>query len=275
MKNDELQTIERLTGVPPSQIKLADDGFWSRGYIIDDGRIVFKFKKSPEVSYRTEIKVLEFINSLGLDINTQKVGWVSPDDSYLGIYGVVGRSLEQAPYDAKSVGKQLGNCLKILHAAKPNQAEQLPLAVETRMWRERFNSEYTRELLLHTFSEDENHILDSVFHNTIVRLARLGEKPVFSHGDLGDGNIFVDNNGKVGVIDFSEMCYLDEAADFMDVSNEELRIAMLDAYDADDTLREKVRLRVLVRPLFVLGGYIKRGDTLRVENLLASIKRIL
>ena len=46
MKDNELQTIEQLTGVLPTQIKLTDDGFWSRGYVIDNGRIVFKFKKS-------------------------------------------------------------------------------------------------------------------------------------------------------------------------------------------------------------------------------------
>lgn len=112
MNNTELQIIEQLTGVSPDQIKLADDGFWSRGYVIDNGRIVFK-------------------------------------------------------------------------------------------------------------------------------------NIVYSHGDLGDGNIFVDDGGKVGIIDFSEMCYFDEAGDFMDVSNEELRAAMLDAYGADDALRKKVRLRVL------------------------------
>lgn len=47
MKDNELQIIEQLTGVAQDQIKLADDGFWSRGYVIDNGRIVFKFKKSP------------------------------------------------------------------------------------------------------------------------------------------------------------------------------------------------------------------------------------
>lgn len=45
MKDNELQIIEQLTGASSDQNKLADDGFWSRGYVIDNGRIVFKFKK--------------------------------------------------------------------------------------------------------------------------------------------------------------------------------------------------------------------------------------
>ncbi len=72
-------------------------------------------------------------------------------------------------------------------------------------------------------------------------------------------------NDKVGIIDFSEMLYLDEATDFMDVSSNELREQMLDTYGADDILKEKVALRVLTRPLFVLGDYIKRGNIYLIQ----------
>lgn len=108
-----------------------------------------------------------------------------------------------------------------------------------------------------------------------TKLKELGEKIVYSHGDLGDGNIFVDDEGKVGIIDFSEMCYFDEAGDFMDVSNDDLRTAMLDAYGADNVLRGKVRLRVLVRPLIVFGDYAKRGDAAYVKELVDKINELL
>lgn len=131
MKDNELQTIEQLTGVLPAQIKLADDGFWSRGYVIDNGRIVFKFKKSPEVKYEPEIKALEFVSSLDLGINTQKVGWISPDDSYLGIYGVVGQSLDTLSNpDYQSIGSQLASVLHKLHQAHPEDAEVFTLDKE-------------------------------------------------------------------------------------------------------------------------------------------------
>lgn len=274
MEDSELQIIKQLTGVPSDQIKLADDGFWSRGYIIDNGRIVFKFKKSPEVKYEPEIKALEFINSLNLGINTQKVGWVSPDDSYLGIYGVVGQSLDSLPSpDYQSIGTQLASVLRKLHQAHPEDAEVFTLDKELTAWQERYRKSHDK--LSAYFSEEEIARLDQFVFETIpTKLKELGENIVYSHGDLGDGNIFIDNQGKVGIIDFSEMCYFDEAGDFMDVSSEELRNAMLDAYGADKILRAKVRLRVLVRPLIVFGDYARRGDTKQMEQLVAKIKQI-
>lgn len=275
MKDEELQIIEQLTGATAEQIRLADDGFWSRGYVIDDGRIVFKFKKSSEVSYQTEIKALDFINSLNPGINTQKVGWISPDDSYLGIYGVRGRSLDTLKNpDYSSIGKQLANFLHQLHKEHPENAETMTQDVEIAAWQKRYQN--SRAVLKDYFSTNEITRLDHFFlESAPAKLRELGEKLVFSHGDLGDGNIFVDEAGKVGVIDFSEMLYLDEAADFMDVSSDELREAMLTTYDADETLRAKVHLRVLLRPLFVLGDYAKRGDAAQVESLIAQIKKLL
>lgn len=54
----------------------------------------------------------------------------------------------------------------------------------------------------------------------------------------------------------------------------ELRTVMLGVYGADETLREKVRLRVLVRPFIVFGNYVRRGDAEQVEQLTAKIKQI-
>lgn len=275
MKDNELRIIEWLTGVSPDQIKLADDGFWSRGYVIDNGRIVFKFKKSPEVKYEPEIKALELVSSLDLGINTQKVGWISPDDSYLGIYGVVGQSLDTLSNpDYQSIGSQLASVLHKLHQAHPEDAEVFTLDKELAAWQERYQKSHD-ELSKH-FSDEEIARFDEFVFGTIpTRLKELGENIVYSHGDLGDGNIFIDDKGKVGIVDSSEMCYFDEAGDFMDVSSEELRNAMLDAYGADETLREKVRLIVLVRPLIVFGDYARRGDTEQVEQLVAKIKKLL
>ncbi len=83
---------------------------------------------------------------------------------------------------------------------------------------------------------------------------------MFSHGDLGDGNIYIDENGQVGVIDFNESGYLDEAADFMDIMDADICGAMLDRYGADETLRRKVEIRRAVRPMFVIGTYAELGE---------------
>lgn len=274
MDQGELQIVEQLTGAAADHIRLANDGFWSRGYVVDGGRIVFKFRKSPEVSYNTEIKMLNFINSLGLNINTQKVGWISPNDDYLGIYGVLGQSLDtvESP-DYNGIGRQLAAFLHELHRAKPADAETMSQEEEIAAWQDRYQKSYN-ELSVH-FTVEEIERLDELFVMMIGRLRKLEEKLVFSHGDLGDGNIFIDEAGKVGVIDFSEMLYLDEAADFMDVGSEGLRKEMLMAYGADDILKEKVEIRVSIRPLFVFGDYARRGDTEYVEELIQKIRKLL
>lgn len=227
------------------------------------------------MKYEPEIKALEFVSSLDLGINTQKVGWISPDDSYLGIYGVVGQSLDTLSNpDYQTIGSQLASVLHKLHQAHPEDAEVFTLDKELAAWQERYQKSHD-ELSKHFSYEEIARFDEFVFGTIPTRLKELGENIVYSHGDLGDGNIFIDDKGKVGIIDFSEMCYFDEAGDFMDVSSEELRNAMLDAYGADETLREKVRLRVLVRPLIVFGDYARRGDTEQVEQLVAKIKKLL
>lgn len=272
----EIAKVAELTGVDKDEIRLADDGFCSRGYVIDNGRIVFKFRKTPETTYKDEIRMLNFINSLGLEINLQKVGWISPDDTYLGMYGVIGKSLEQARYDAAKVGEQLGKFLRKLHVAELENAEVLGLKAEIKAWQERVYDSFAWAELQEYFSRDEMDALDDYMQKEMPeKLLSLGEKLVLSHGDLGDGNTFVDEAGKVGVIDFNEACCLDEAADFMDIDDEKICEQMLASYGADEVLQEKVKIRRQLRPLIVFGNYAKRGDTEKIKNLLGKIRRNL
>ena len=262
MIDKELQTVSKLTGVDQRKIKFSDDGFLSRGYIIDNGRIVFKFKRNSDVSYKNEIKMLDFVNSLNLNVNLQKVGWTSEDDSYLGIYGVIGKSLESIELTddgCKNYGEQIGLFLQKLHSVKYKDAEKLSVNEELEAWQERF--EKSKDLLSHYFKDGEiKKMNDFVFSTAPTRLSSLGKNMVFSHGDLGMGNIFVDNNDKIGIIDFSESVYLDEAADFMDIEDDRLCQEVLNAYNADNTLREKVAIRKIFRPMFVIGTYRNRPE---------------
>ena len=272
MINEELQIVSNLTGVAPDSIKLSNDGFLSRGYVIDDGRIVFKFKKQPDVSYENEIKMLNFINSLNLNVNLQKVGWISEDDSYLGIYGVMGKSLESiSPTDEelRNYSRQIASFLQKLHSAEYKDAEKLSVKEEIKAWQERF--EKSKDLLSQYFNIEEiEKMHDFVYSIVPAKLSSLGEKMVFSHGDLGMGNIFVDDNGKIGIIDFNESSYLDEAADFMDIEDDKLCAFILDSYKADVVLREKVAIRRLIRPMFVIGTYRNRSE----EEILRFVNKI-
>lgn len=91
-------------------------------------------------------------------------------------------------------------------------------------------------------SEELVHIDKLMMGEMPHTLHELGEKLVFSHADLGDGNIFIDSDGKIGLIDFNEAGYIDEASDFMDITDDALCSVMLDIYGADENLRRKVEM---------------------------------
>lgn len=95
MVTAEIELIKDLTGVDDSRIRFSDDGFMSRGYVIDGGRLVFKFKKRSDTTYVHEIQNLDYLNRQDLGVNLQSVAFRSADDRYLGIHGVPGVSLEQ------------------------------------------------------------------------------------------------------------------------------------------------------------------------------------
>ena len=142
---------------------------------------------------------------------------------------------------------------------KYKDAEKLSVNEELKAWQERF--EKSKDLLSHYFEDGEiKKMNDFVFSTAPTRLSSLGKNMVLSHGDLGMGNIFVDENDKIGIIDFSESIYLDEAADFMDIEDDRLCQEVLNAYNADNTLREKVAIRRTFRPMFVIGTYRNRPE---------------
>lgn len=260
MIDEEAQLVSNLTGVAKTDIAFSDNGFLSRGYIIDNGRIVFKFKKWPEISYQNEIKALRFIDSLSLNVKTQKVNWVSKEDNYLGVYGVIGKSLEdlEIPKDKyEDYGKQIGAFLKTLHDTNPKDANTLTVEQEISIWQKKY--ERSKDIIKEYFSGQDIKKMDEFVYSTLpTELRALGETLVFSHGDIRLANIFADTEGKIGIIDFSEAAYQDEAADFMDLEDDELREEILKTYEADDILRQKVALRRIVHPMFIIGTYRDR-----------------
>lgn len=271
---EQIKIINSIIG-EVKNINVKEDGFISRGFVVNNGEVVFKFPRKDNVEYKTEIENLNYINSLDLGVNLQKVAFSSPTDEYLGIYGVYGNSLEEiklSDNQLKDVGQQLGLFLKKLHSVKNFEGKPCKLNDEIDAWQKRIES--VNNFIVENFTKDEQNIINKlIFHYMPKRLNELGENLVYSHGDLGDGNIFVDNFNKVGVIDFNESGLLDEAADFMDVSSDIIRNEMLISYGANKTLREKVELRIDIRPLIVLKPYLTRNDKEIIKNLVDKIKQ--
>ncbi len=285
MRSDELQIIQNLTGINPTDIQLSDNGFWSRGYIIDQGRIVFKFKKSPGFSYQDEINALNFVNTLNLGVNLQRVRWIAPDDSYLGMYGVIGEPLVVASknkpelnqlYDLDDIASQLSHALKILHSSHPAQAVTMSVQEEIDAWQTRILTPANWQALSEYLSSSELAIVADFVQNKLPnKLLALGEHLVPTHGDLYKNNILIDDAGKIGLIDFYRLQLSDEAADFMDISNDLLRDKILQAYSANETLQQKVRLRALVRPIYIFGAYVERHDNTMLESFVRRLRQLI
>ncbi len=260
---EQLIIIQSLIG-NNHKIKVKEDGFISRGFVIDNGKLVFKFPRRADVSYETEIDNLNYINSLKLGVNLQKVG-------------VIGNSLEEVKLsedEQRAIGKQLGLFLKKLHKIKERNGMPCTLKTEIEAWQNRVK--FVKDFISKTFSEKEQEIINILmFEYMPSKLNRLGENLVFSHGDLGDGNVFVDDKLKVGIIDFNESGLLDEAGDFMDISSDIIREEMLNAYGANQNLREKVEIRRDIRSLIVLKPYLTRNNPQVISELVGNIRQTL
>jgi len=276
MITTEMEIIKNLVGVDESCIHFSDNGFMSRGYIIDGGRLVFKFKKRSDTTYVYEIQNLDYLNQQNLGVNLQSVAFQADDDSYLGIYGVPGLSLEQYTMDDISyiaIGRQLGEFLRKLHSLEPKIKTVYPLNELIRVWQVRYAK--AKKTLIKYLNAEEVASIDRLMMQEMPdALQELGENRVFSHADLGDGNIFIDSNGKVGIIDFNESGYMDEASDFMDITDDALCSVMLDSYGADENLRKKVEIQRRIRPLFVLDVYAGRKED-AIQKIVRQIKNHL
>lgn len=272
---EQKQIIQNLIG-KNCKIKVREDGFLSRGFVIDNGRLVFKFPRNEKVKYDVEIEILNFINSLNLGVNLQKVAYINNNNEYLGIYGVLGKSLEEFDFTNKEkvIGQQLGTFLKKLHSIKTTKGITCGLKEEIEAWQQRVKK--IDSFISLNFTEQEKQKIDFLMYNYVPnKLNQLGECLVFSHGDLGDGNIYIDSENRIGIIDFNEAGMFDESADFMDISSDNICNEILKSYNANSILREKVELRRDIRPLIVLKSYIERGDKEIIQKIVEKIKQTI
>lgn len=269
----EIETIKKLVGVEENRIRFSDDGFMSRGYVIDGGRLVFKFKKRFDTTYVYEAQNLDYLNQQNLGVHLQSVAFKAEDNSYLGIYGVPGISLEQYTMSDTmriAIGRQLGEFLRELHSLEPKTEIVYPLNDLIGVWQARYTK--AKKTLAKHFDAEELAYMDTLMMREMPNtLQELGEKRVFSHADLGDGNIFIDSDGRVGIIDFNESGYIDEASDFMDITDNNLCSIMLDIYGADKTLRKKVEMQRRIRPIFVLDVYADRDED-TIQKIIRQIR---
>ena len=273
----EIAKVMEVTSATEQQIELHDDGYWSRAYVVNGGEFVVKFPKYDSVDYTNEAKFLSIVGNMDLPVNTQKLMWLAQDNRCIALTGVRGTPLSKLPdlttEQKQSIGSQIGAFLKQLHSIETAYSGQ-NLDEELLEYRKLYDD--CAEFYKKHFTEDEIESLDYLM-GVYLPTARknLGERLVFSHADIWEPNILLDEKGTVGIIDCSNAGYYDEAADFM-IEDETLRDFVLTHYCASENLRKKVDIKydmsIIAGPSF---GITLWGEAFIVEKWVPIIRKVI
>jgi aminoglycoside phosphotransferase len=276
MKHEIARVVE-LTGAAENRIVLHDGGYWSRTYVVDGGELVVKLPKYDTVDYGNEARFLSLVGSMALPVNTQKLKWLAEDNRCIVMYGVKGTPLSQTGNlgiaQKQSIGRQIGTFLKQLHSLKPDFPGQ---NLEGEFLE--YNTIYDdcADFYAKHFSTEEIAALDTLMYDYLPTARRkLGENLVFSHADIWEPNILLDDNGVVGIIDCGNAGYYDDAADFM-VEDKAIRDFILDNYGASEDLRKKVDVKYDMSTIAGPGfGVTLWGEAFVVEKWVPIIRGLV
>ncbi|WP_139652769.1 aminoglycoside phosphotransferase family protein [Raoultibacter phocaeensis] len=242
-REKEIEIVKRLSGVSDeSRIEVSEIGWTSRVYLVDKGKIVFKFPRTPEFRSECaqEVAVLEVLKKHRFNVGTPVLAWTAHDNEYFGFYGVEGKPLKDAirtlpDQEKRAIGTQIGQFLKQLHSITDyGEARSQTLEEQIVEYSEMYRAD--RGLLETFFSESELSRIDDFFADDVVRCMGGGSDLVFSHGDLDCNNVLVDDENQVGVIDFGDAGLYDRSQDFRGMDDRVVRTAMMEAYGGGEIL---------------------------------------
>lgn len=276
---NELKIVKRLAGVDENRIEVNETGWTSRLYIIDGGKIVFKFPRNAKFQEgcKQEIAVLKLIKEQNFNLSVPVLNWVAEDNSYFGFYGVEGKPLGTVidglrEYQKIEIGTQLGGFLKQLHSIKNYgniKAQTLEeQAEEYQNWYRR-----DRDLLKDFFSEPELKKIDYFFNCEVPKCMTGTGDLVFCHGDLDYNNTLINDENRVGVIDFGDARLYDRSQDFRGMDDHMLREAMIKAYGGGEVI-SKEAAETTSKMIDVLNMLycIEQKDLVGINNFLNRIK---
>jgi aminoglycoside phosphotransferase (APT) family kinase protein len=233
----ELGIVKRLTGVnDESRIEINEVGWTSRVYIIDGGKIVFKFPRNAKFreECKNEVAALKLIKAQKFCLSVPVLNWTTDDNSYFGFYGATGKPLREvidslSKEQKKEVGTQIGNFLRQLHSIK-NYCDVKAQTLEEQI--EEYQNWYRkgRSSLTDFFNEAELKAIDVFFEQEVPKCMVGSGELVFCHGDLDYNNTLIDSKNRVGIIDFGDARLYDRSQDFRGIDDEILRESMIKAY---------------------------------------------
>ena len=277
---DEIQKVIELTGATKDRIKLNDDGHVSRVYVVGDGEYIVKFPRWEELNYNNEVAALNYLNTLELPVNIQRVKWVADNHRCIVFHGVKGTPLDKiknlTTEQKQSIGKQIGAFIKLLHSIKPGTIDIGMRTLEKELQNYNKVFDELQDFFKKYLTPKEHERVNYLAYEYLPKMRReLGEKLVFAHEDIYEPNIIVDENGKVGIIDFGNAGYHEQAVDF-GIDDVELGKIVLDAYGADEKVRKKVELKydtsVLAHPKYHIE---RHGDKSEFDRMALIVRGII
>lgn len=238
----ELKIVKQLTGVDDNRIEVSETGWTSRVYLIDGGKIVFKFPRNAKFreECKHEVAALKLIKEQNFSLNVPVLNWTTEDNSYFGFYGVEGKPLgtviDELSHQQKiEIGTQLGKFLKQLHSIKADENIQTQTIEEqAKEYQDWYRKD--RNLLKDFFSESELKKIDDFFTYEVPKCMTGTGELVFCHGDLDYNNTLINSENCVGVIDFGDVKLYDRSQDFRGMDDEVIRDAMISAYGGGEVI---------------------------------------
>ena len=268
MKNThELEIVKRLTGASDERISVNEVGWTSRVYIVNGGEFVFKFPRSKKhkEECRHEANVFKLLSKYEFCVGVPRLNWETEDDEYFGYFGVQGTSLAEVfptldDRQKEDIGRQLGEFLRQLHGITDyGKMEAQTTSQRTQECLELYQD--GRGKLAEFFDEAEIKAIDEFFANSVPKCMHGVGEYVFSHGDLGDNNILIDSENRVGVIDFGDAGLYDITQDFRGIEDEVVLSAMMVAYGRGEILsRQAAEDTAKMIDVLVLLHYVKEND---------------
>lgn len=272
-----------LGGIDLDAISLNDSGWDSRVYEIKPYNYFFKFPRSDKIRrrYAHELEALRTANSLASNVHIPELLWVGERHTYFGYQGITGKPLrhilsELGKDQKQSIGKDIGEFLRLLHASKSAGLRVVSPQDEANQI-QRWYTDNQREIA-GLFTPAETTRLEKLVHETWPQqLLSLGSDPVLSHGDFHFENILFDTKEGVGIIDFGDAACYDRSKDFLELGEDLLMYeSVLQSYGATpENLQEKIAIRKNMIQVINLGFYIGKKNTLGIQKTAETIRSFL
>lgn len=280
----EKQVISNLPGLAGQNptITLIDSGWDSRAYSINNGQYFVKFPRSEKIRgrYGYQIAALKLAATLDSPVHVSNVLWEGPDYDYFGYQGIEGVPLTEAlptldDAAKQAVGTALGNFLRQFHRLQLPQARPMGLEQEIMQLQDWYQKGLHLSNKVFTVNE-QSKLHEMVYDTWPDQLRALGIIPALCHGDFHFSNIFYTSSGKVGVIDFGDVCNADHSKDFADFEDKAIFEAMLAAYASDDgRLLEKIRIREEIKRIITLTAQLIKNGDVAARGTIAKIRESL